>query len=78
MPCLPGPLAGCTYRQLHKEQKIDAPIVTNRGWSACYQQSKSSNKSIYEVKSVIVNDTPEYEDMETEMKDIPEVLKKNG
>ena len=28
--------------------------------------------------SVIVKNTLEYEDMETEMKDIPEVLKKNG
>lgn len=33
---------------------------------------------MYEVKSVIVKNTPEFEDMETEMKDIPEVLKKNG
>jgi len=37
-----------------------------------------ANKSIYDVKSVIVHNRPEYEDMETEMKDIPEVLKKNG
>ena len=92
--------------RLHKEQKIDAPIVTNKGWSACilvcytavfsvvtqcsFPQSGEERcvttlktavwqtTCICKQTSVIVKNTLEYEDMETEMKDIPEVLKKNG
>ena len=78
--------------RLHKEQKIDAPIVTNKGWSACISFPQSGEERyvttlktavwqttcICKQTSVIVKNTPEYEDMETEMKDIPEVLKKNG